>query len=372
MRVLLVALVLTGGLLAQRHKANINTETPEGQALQQIGQEPDDAKKLALCEKFTEDYPKSENLAWVYTQMQPLYVKANQPDKAIEIGDKLIALDPDDLETALATLKATEAKKDPDLVKKWSNATSQAAQKVIASPQPKDEDEVEDWKKRVDYAKQVNTYSEYSLDAMALQTPDPHKKLDLIEALYDRNPQSQYVGQLLPLVPQALQQVNDPDRATAFAEKVLAKDPNNDDMLLMAANGYSQKGKEPDKVIAYSKQLIDVLSNKSKPDGVSDADWNNRKTMIIGLAHYWPGKVYYNQKKYGPADKELRAALPLVENNAALKPEVLFLLGDSAYRLENPVDALKYFQQCAAIKSRYQAQAAKNVTVIKTQYHAVK
>ncbi len=94
MRTLLLALLVVGTLLAQRHKVNINTETPEGQVLQQIGEQSDEAKKLAMFEKFTQDYAKSENLAWVYTQMQPLYVKAGQPDKAIEIGDKLMALDP--------------------------------------------------------------------------------------------------------------------------------------------------------------------------------------------------------------------------------------------------------------------------------------
>jgi len=284
----------------------------------------------------------------------------------------LMALDAEDLETSLATLKAAEAKKDPDLVKKWSNTTGGIAQKVIASPQPKDEDEVEEWKKRVEFAKQVNTYSEYALSAMVGQTTDPRKRIDLIEALYDRNPGSQYVGPLLPVAAQATEQTNDPDRAAAFAEKVLAKDPNNDAMLLVAANAYSQKGKEPDKLIAHANKLAEVMNSKPKPDGVNDADWDNRKKVIMCLAHYWPGKAYYGQKKYGPADKELRAALPLVESNVALKPEVLFMLGDSNYRLENPVEALKYFQQCAALKSRYQTQAAKNVTVIKSQYRAVK
>jgi tetratricopeptide (TPR) repeat protein len=371
MRTLLLVLLLAGGALAQRHKVNINTETPEGQALQQIGQESDDAKKLAGFEKFLQDYPKSENLAWVYSQMVPLYAKTNQPDKAIDAGDKLIALDPGDLETALASLKAAEAKKDPDLVKKWSNTTAAIAQKELASPQPKDEEE-EDWKKHLDYVKQVNTYSEYSINAMAMQTTDPRKKADLIETLYSRNPQSQYVGPLLPVALQAYQQANDTDGAVAFAEKVLAKDPNNDDMLLVAANGYLQKGKEPDKVIAYSGKLAELIGAKAKPDGVSDADWDNRKKTLTGLAHYFPAKVYYGQKKWGPADKELRAALPLVESNAALKPEVLFMLGDANYHLENAAEALKYFQACAAIKSRFQAQAAKNVTVIKTQYRAVK
>jgi tetratricopeptide (TPR) repeat protein len=371
MRTFLLALLLSGVVLAQSHKPNINTETPEGQALQQIGQESDDAKKLAGFEKFVQDYPKSENLAWVYDQMVPLYANANQPDKAVDAGDKLIALDPNDLEGALATLKAAEAKKDPDAVKKWSNITGQIALKELAAKKPDDQDE-DDWKKHLDYVKQVNTYSEYAIDAAALQTADPGKKLDLIEALVERDPQSQYVPQLMPAAAQALNQMNNPDRSISFSETVLAKDPNNDDMLLIAVNAYSQKNKEPDKIIAYSAKLAEVIGSKPKPEGVSDADWEARKKVITGLAHYFPGKTYYSQKKWGPADTELVAALPYVETNAALKPEVLFLLGDSNYHLEKAAEALKYFQACAAIKSRYQAQAAKNVTVIRSQYRAVR
>jgi len=372
MKIVLLALLLASGALAQRHKVNINTETPEGQALQQIGQESDEAKKLAAYEKFTQDYPKSENLAWVYAEMQPLYVKANQPDKAVEAGEKIMAIDPEDLDTALATLKAAEAKKDPDLVKKWSSTTAALAQKAIAIPQPKEEDAVEEWKKHVDYAKQVNTYSEYAIYATALQTTDPRKKADLIETLQQRNPQSQYMAQLLPQALQAYQQLNDTEHATALAEKALATDPNNDAMLLVAANGYLQRGKDSEKVVTYSNKLIEVLNSKPKPEGVSDADWGTRKQTVTGIAHYMIGKQYFNDKKYGPADKELRVALPLVENNAQLKPEVLFLLGFANYKMENIVEALKFNQQCAAIKSSFQAQAAKNVTVIKSQYRAVK
>ncbi|PYT22148.1 MAG: hypothetical protein DMG58_30665 [Acidobacteria bacterium] len=371
MRILLLALLLAAGALAQRHKVNINTETPEGQALQQIGQEADDAKKLAMLEKFTQDYAKSENLPWVYTQMQPLYTKANQPDKALEIGEKLIALDPEDLDTALATLKAAEAKKDPDQVKKWSDVTGPVAQKVIAAPQPKDEDE-DDWKKRVDYAKQVNTYSEYSLYAMALQTTDARKRIALIEDLQQRNPQSQYVGQMKPILFQAYRQAGDNTKAVAVAEKILEGEPNNDEMLLVVADSYLQQGKEPGKVVAYSTKLIDLMNSKPKPEGTSDADWENRKKTMTGLGHFMIGKLNFNDKKYGPADKELRVALPLVEGNSDLKAETLFLLGFSNYKMENITEALKFNQQCAAIKSRFQAQAAKNVSVIKSQYRAVK
>src|SRR6266851_5698910 len=97
LRILTLALTLAaGGALAQRHQlGTVNAETPEGQLLQQIGQAPDEAKKLALMEQFAAQSPKHEAIGWVYEQMQSAYVKAGPPDKVIEIGEKLLAMDAD-------------------------------------------------------------------------------------------------------------------------------------------------------------------------------------------------------------------------------------------------------------------------------------
>lgn len=372
MRILLLTLLLTAGAFGQRYKASINTETPEGQALQQIGQESDDAKKLALLEKFVETYPKSENLGYVYALLQPIYAKANQPDKVMAMGEKLLAMDATDLDASLQSLKAAEAAKDPDLVRKWSDQTSQIAKKLMATPQPKEADDVEDWKKKVDYATQVNTYTEYALYAAALQTGDPKKKIELIEGLQERNPQTEYLAKALPYQFLAYRQAGDNVKAVAIAEKVLATDQSNEDMLLVVADSYMQKNREPDKVLAYSAKMIELINGKPKPEGVADADWEKRKQLISGLGHLMSGKIYYNQGKFGQADKELRAALPFLEGNATLKAETLFHLGMSNYKMEKISEALKYYQQTAAIRSPYQAQAQKNVTAIRAQYRAVK
>ena len=84
------------------------------------------------------------------------------------------------------------------------------------------------------------------------------------------------------------------------------------------------------------------------------------------------GKQYFKQHMYGPDENELRKTLPLAEGNQDLKAEVLFLLGFANYKIENIKDALRFNQQCAAIASRFRAQAAKNITVIKNQYRAVR
>jgi TolA-binding protein len=133
------------------------------------------------------------------------------------------------------------------------------------------------------------------------------------------------------------------------------------------------KKKDGEKVHTYSAKLVEAVGSKPKPDGIADADWTKRKNTILGLAYYMNGKQYFNEGKLAPADQELRKALPLVEDtNAALKPEVLFYLGLSNYKMEKIQDAVNYFKACAALKSPFQAQATKNLTAMRTQYHGIK
>jgi hypothetical protein len=356
---------------AQRHKlGEVNAETPEGQLLQQIGQEADAAKKLELMEKFTAQHPKHEGAAWVLEQLQAAYAKANQADKTIETGEKLLALDAGDLDAALRNLKASESKKDAALVKKWSNETAAIAGKAASAPQPKEADGVEDWKKQVDYAKQVNTYTEYALYAMALQQTDPQQKLDLIETLQQRNPNSQYVPQLAGQQFLAYRQAGNNAKAVALAEQVLLKDQTNEDMLLVVADHYLQTKKEPEKLQEYTAKMIEVMNAKAKPEGVSDPEWQKRKNLIVGLGYYISGKQHFTANKFPAADKQLRAALPLLDDS--VKPEALFLLGLANYKMQKIQEAANFNRECAALKSPFQAQAAKNLAAIKSQYRGVK
>lgn len=366
-------LLSVGTAAAQRHQLTINAETPEGQVLQQIGNESDQAKKLALLEEFATKYPKHDGIAWVYEQMVGAYSAAGQNDKALEIGEKLLAVDPADIVTAHGCLKAAEAKKDPDLVLKWSNTTSAIARKVVQTPQPKDEDAVEDWKKQVDFAKQVDVYTEYSLYAAALQTPDPKKKIMLGEALEQRNPQSQYLPQMAEPRFQGYMQTGDTAKAIAVAEKTVEKDQSNVEMLLAVASGSISK-KEPAKVMEYSKKAIEVAAAKPKPQGVADADWATWKEQVTARAHWMMGVTYAADNKWVQADQELRAALPGIKNSPDMLAEALFYLGVANYRLgeggDTPRirDALRFSEECAAMPGRFQGPARTNVKAIRSRY----
>jgi tetratricopeptide (TPR) repeat protein len=366
---LTLALILMAGVAAaQRHNlGSVDAATPEGKLLQQIGREQDDNRKLQLLEQFASQAPKHEAIGWVYDQMQAVYLKTGQPGKTIEAGDKLLAMDPDDLDAAHHNLKAAEAKNDPDLIRKWSDRTSQMARKVVASPQPSKPGEVADWKTSVDFARQLDTYTEYALYAGAVKAADPRKRIELAEAIEARNPSSQFVAMVAEIRFNAYMQLGDTAKALAFAEKTLETRQDNEDMLAFVANQYVEEKRDPDKVIAYSARVVELMNTKPKPDGVNEADWARKRKMLSGLAHFMSGSTLFDQGKLPQADQDLRAAIPLVEGNDRLEAATLFYAGMTSYSMKNLPDALAFNRQCAAIESPFQAKAAENVRAITSQ-----
>lgn len=363
---------------AQRKPYTIDASTPEGRLLQLAGREEDTAKKTALLEDFVAKYPKHDGIGWAYAQLLPIYVKAGQLDKALAAGDKAMAVDPDDLDTALAALKALEANKDPDNVMKWSGITSGIARKTISAQKPADAD-ADEWKQKVDYVKQVDVYCEYALYASALASTNPAKTIELVEALEQRSPQSQYLAQSYGPYFRALLQSKNTEKAVAVGEKLMAAGQADEDMLIFIAEYNFGKQQNPDKVLAVSAKAVELLSAKAAPAGVDPAAWEKARNVKLGAAHWYAGMTYANQNKFSEADTELRAALPHVEGNDWYKGGALFTLGLANFKMgeaakgeagsKRIIDAYRFSQQSAAIKSPWQALAQKNVTAIRSQYH---
>lgn len=370
---LLVVLSLAVPAPAQRHKlAAINAETEEGKILQSIGQEADPTKKLALMEEFVTKFPTHAASGWVYTQMQTAYAKANNPDKAIATGEKLLTLDAMDIDAAYANLKASEAKKDTDGVLKWSGVTSEIARKTVATPKSAEQSD-EEFAHAVDFAKQVDVYTEYSLYAMASQETDPQKVITLAETLEKRNPKSQYILMLMPRYAAMARQANALPAAVAYGERAYQRGQYSPDLLLLMADQSLQQ-RNPDKVVEYSDKIVQVM-NGPKPEGVADADWERKKTVTTGLAYWMAGTALAGQNKFPQADKMLRSALPLVKDNEQLYGTALFHLGLANYKMAQSsknktqmADAMNFSKQAAAIKGPLQAQAAKNVKVMQQEF----
>jgi tetratricopeptide (TPR) repeat protein len=362
------SVVLTTALLMalsyQIRAQAFDPSTPDGAALAAIQKESDPAKKQELLQDFVQKYADSKNAGWAWAQLQAGYLQAQQYDKALEAGQKSLALDPDEVDVAYNNLKASEGKNDPDGVIKWSAETSRLARKQIASPKPGQ------GKDQIDYAKQVDTYTEYSIFAMSLKTTDPAKIVALVDSLEQRNPDSAYLSKAYGRYLAALQQQGQADKAGAAAEKEAQRDPKNEDVLAFLAD-YDRQKKDFDKSLTYSTKLVELMQSKAKPEEISDADWQKKKLRLTAFGLWIEGVSYNGKNQFADADKALRQGLPLIKGEDQSQGRVLFQLGFADFQLGKATknrammqDALKFSQASAAMKSPDQQNAQNNAKAI--------
>ncbi len=356
--------VLVQQAAAQRYTASANPDSPEGQFLDLIGLQSDEAKKLALIEQFPQRFPRHPAASWAYEQLQLAAMQASQWDKALAFGEKLAQINPDDMEVAQLNIKAAESKGDRTTVKLWTDYLSRIAQRILESPPPKDPELLEEWKKRTAFAAQFAAQDEYAIYEKALASGNPREQIKLLNELLKHNSDTIYLPQALVIYLNAYRALGDSNNAMLTAEKIVKSDPSNEDALLTVTEGYLRRGSASDKVLAYSARLIELMATKKKPANVRQEDWEKKKAYYTGTAHWIMGNIYINQNRFVLADSALRAALPLLSQNHPSSASILFYLGWSNYKLEHYVEAVHFFKQCMAIPGQFQELAIKNLVVI--------
>ena len=267
----------------------------------------------------------------------------------------------DDLDDNYAALKDAQAKKDADTVKKLAVQTVKDAKTEAAKPQPSDASEVEHWKQRVEFAKQVQTFSEYSLSTTA--TAVPAKTVELVDTLIEINPKSTYLNDCAGTYLATLAKEG-AKKQIEGAQKIINGAPNNEDALYVLASGNQN--------VTYASRLVNVLKTKGKPEGMSDADWTRKKDMMLGQGYYVMGSQACAKSTWTDCDKNLRAALPFVGKEPSVAGPTYFFLGLANYNLSKLTndrvklqEAEKFSEQSAAIAGPMQQQAMRNVAAMK-------
>jgi hypothetical protein len=275
----------------------------------------------------------------------------------------------DELDDTYQSLKDATAKKDAALVKKLSAAASALARKAIAAPAAEGEANPAD---RIAYAKAIDTYAEYALYATAVQSPAA-TTVDLIRTLEGLNPKSKYLNQGYESYIMALSRTGAAAKIPEIAEKALANFPNNEDLLLVLADTAMQR-KQSDRALAYAKRLVAALNGHGTPEGMSAADWERKKSAGLGRGYWIAGVLSGEKAMYVEADKNLRAALPLIKGNSAMLAAALFHLGVANYQLgvvtlnrAQVIQGANFSEEASKIEGPYQEQAWKNVYAMKQQ-----
>jgi tetratricopeptide (TPR) repeat protein len=355
--------VVVSGLLAvhcsaQRELPRRDQPDEQSTILWRITWESDHTQKLALLEEFAARFPKDEAIGWVYEQTYSLLVDNHQIDRAMAIGEKLLALDPDDVELAYRALKMAQEKKDSALTVRWSRAAAAAARRVLAAPQDTDTGQ-----RRLAMAPQVVVYTAYLSYTDILETANP-SKLEMMDQFLQQGA-SPYTPAVERLYLASWREI-DAQKAVGIAEKMIEKDFNNEDALILVAEAYMQRDKEPEKAMTYAARVI-ALMDQPKPEATSDAEWSGKKAVLTGRAHWLIGSLAMQHSKYPQADKSIRLALPYLRSDLRLNSAALFYLGWANYKIGNIPDAIRFSQDCAKTRGPFQEQAAKNLAVIRAE-----
>lgn len=373
---LLTQLLFIGDVLgADRHKLDVDPESEDGILLQRIQQEPTLPRKLALLEKYVAEYPKKAPIAWVYEQLLPIYMDANQWDRVLATADGLLAVDPNDVESAHDALKAAQAQSNPDLIAKYSELSWDLASRALRTPKPSDPDDVPGWTKQMAYAQDALDYAEYALATLASTQTDDLKRAELVLALQERNPQSKFLAIARKPTVIELATLN-PQKAIQLAEEGLVKDPDNIDFLMTVADHDMSLEKNLPRVLTYALRILELADGKPQPADISPAEWEKKKAKFTGWASWLAGVVYGKQARYGLSDRYLRTALSYIHENQRLLAAAYFYLGYDNYALAGELadkgralDAVKFSKRCAEMDSPFRSLALKNLEALRNDYN---
>jgi len=308
------------------------------------------------------EFPKDTAVGWVYDQIYAILIDNNENARAIAVAEKLLTIDPDDVELAYRSLKMAERMKDAALIKKWTQKSADSARRVMASPK-----NTETGARRLALAPQVVAYLDYLAYTEILQTQNRAKKIEMMDHFMQASPKSVYIPAMRRLYLAAWRET-DPQKAILVAEKTIELDPNNEEALILVAENYLQREKDPERVLAYAEKVVTLMDQTTKVEGISDAEWSKRKAALSGRANWLIGSVSMQQNKYSQADKAIRSALPYLRADLRLASTALFQLGWANYQIGNITDAIRFTQECARLKGPYQEQAIKNLAVIRAEH----
>jgi hypothetical protein len=274
-----------------------------------------------------------------------------------------------DLKDTYGSLKDAFEKKDYAQVKALAAETAKEAQDLSKEAQPSDASQMDAWKGRQQFAKEAEEYAEYALAVSASQASDPAITIQLTDALIAQDPKSDQIDTAAPQYLAALGKQG-AAKAAAGANKILAGRPENEYALDAVARNWSSPGP----ALAAANKLVGVIGRKKKPESMSEADWQKTRNDMLGSAYVSAGVLQAGASRWADADRNLKAALPLVGGNSTMLSYAYYYLGVSNYQMgkltadkSKMLTGVQYTEKAVSTGGPMQGQASNNAQIMKRE-----
>jgi tetratricopeptide (TPR) repeat protein len=330
-------------------------------ALTEISAATDLAQKLALINKFAEgpgkegDYPLVADGLYV-----DYYLTEKNYDKAFEYGDKLFTVDPDKFQNALNMIRAASEKGDADRLISYGEKEQGILKRYRDAPAPAGTD-ASQWEQQKSQALESNkegiAYIQQAVFSGAYQAKDPAKRAGLLTRFAQIYPESPYANQAFGVAATSYQQAQNTPKMLEVANGLLSKDPNNLGMLLLLSDYYCDKTDQLTKAETYAKKAISLLDAAPKPEGVTDEQWAQQKSLQKGLALSSLGQVNIEKKDNAQAVQNLKAAASLLKPDDGSYGRNQYRLGYALLNLKKTAEAKEAFTQAASVNGPYKSLA---------------
>jgi tetratricopeptide (TPR) repeat protein len=338
----------------------IPSGSPEDKALRAIAAAPTNAEKLALLDKFSADFGKSDMEIVADEQYVAIYAGDKQYDKAFEYADKGLAADPDNYGIAYAAFRAAQDKGDVEREFRYGLALPAILARYKERPAPGDED-AQSWAaKKKDTLAQVAEEMNYVPGALlnaASKLQDPKRQTALLEPYSIAFADSPYAQPAQTLVADSYRRLRDYAKMTSFAQRVLEKDPNNISMLLLLADDGSDRGVNLSQADAYAHKALDLIPAAQKPDGVTDEQWAQRISEQKGIAWSAIGQAAIQKKNDAAALDAFQKAAPLLKGQPFLYARNQYRMGFALLNLKRTDEARTALSQAASADTPYRPLA---------------
>lgn len=338
----------------------ITAGSDEDHAIRDINAATDPAQKLALIDKFASGLGQGKMESVADELYVNYYMSQKNYAKTYEYGDKLFAIDPDNLLNAVSLVRAASEEGNTDKLLGYGEKSSALLQRFSSSAAPSGISE-DQWKQQKASALQSNAdnihYIEYAVYTGVLQTKDATKRAGQLSKFAELFPSSNYANQALGVAASSYQEVQNVPKMLEVANGLIAKDPNNLGMLLLLANYYGEKGEQLDKAEAYAKKAASLTDTVGKPEGAADDQWKQQMTLQKGIALSALGRVGVQKKDYSAAVQNFLAAAPMLKSNDASYAGNQFWLGYAYLSLKKLPEAKQALTDAASVNSPYKQPA---------------